>query len=402
MASTVRRSMRRRPAPGRRALVATAVAAVLTTTAAAPASAEPARPLPVAPHIVFYGSQTMTPSSNPLGLPRAVHGDIDASYTYAGRRTTVADFLERTSTRGLVVLHDGRMVAEKYWAGYTSGSRFNSWSVGKSITSTAVGLAFSEGRIDSLDDPITEYVPELKGSGYDGVPIEHILQMSSGQDYDESDYANVTAGATGTTIRMVAGEPLKNQARQSKRVRRSGTAFNYASMDTFVLGWLVTSVTGRSLPSYVQQKIWHPAGMASSAAVGEDYHGSPIAYASYHATTRDFARFGELFANGGEVRGRQVIPAEWVRRATTPQSGQVAPGKLYPGGGSRYGYGYQWWIGEGDRGDYTAIGILGQFVYVWPAKGIVIAKNSEDADAENHMEEAMSAFRAIADKVVQG
>src|SRR5690606_26622375 len=154
-----------------------------------------------------------------------------------------------------------------------SPSRFNSWSVGKSITSTAVGIAISEGKIDSVNDPITKYLPALKGSGYNGIPIKHILQMSSGQDYDESNYANPLEGATNTTIRMVLGDPLKEQAKQSRKILPSGTKFNYASIDTFVLGWLVTAATKQPLATYVQNKIWHPGGMASSAQVGQDYYG---------------------------------------------------------------------------------------------------------------------------------
>ena len=383
----------------RGALAAAATATVALTGGTALAQAAPAAmPIPVA-HVVFYTGTTMTPSAHPLALPPAER-PIDATYTYRGQRTSVDSFLQRTTTRGLVVLKDGKLAAERYYGGFTRHSRFNSWSVGKSITSTAVGIALNEGKIGSVDDPVTKYLPWLKNSGYNGVKIKHVLQMSSGQNYDESDYTQVMEGATGTTIRMVLGDPLKKQATESRRIRQPGTKFNYASMDTFVLGQLVEAATGQKLATYVQNKIWHPGGMASSALVGEDYYGSPIAYASYHATTRDFARFGDMFANGGEVRGKQVVPADWIHEATTPQSRQVLPGNLYAPGVSRYGYGYQWWTGEGDRGDFTAIGILGQFVYVWPAKGIVIAKNSEDMNAEENMEEAMSFFRAIADKLV--
>ncbi|MFT3714733.1 MAG: serine hydrolase [Gordonia sp. (in: high G+C Gram-positive bacteria)] len=384
----------------RRLLTAAALATVSLSAVTGVAHAAPADPLPVLPHVVFYTTATMTPSSHPLALPPAAQHAIDTSYVYRGRRTTFDSYLQRTSARGLVVLRDGRMVTQKYWNGYTENSRFNSWSMGKSITSTAVGIALGEGKIASVDDPITKYLPELKKSGYNGVPIKHILQMSSGQKYDESNYANVTDGATGTTIRMVLGEPLMDQAEKSQKARTSGTEFNYASIDTFVLGALVTRVTGQPLPVYVQNKIWHPAGMASSALVGEDYSGAAMAYASYHATTRDFARFGELFATGGKAFGKQIVPADWVHDATRATGPQVQPGHLYQG--SRYGYGYQWWVGDGDRGDFMAVGILGQYTYVWPAKNIVISQNSEDLDADANMEEAITAYRAVADTLIHG
>ena len=380
-----------------RAAAVTATVAVSLGLVAAPAGAVPEpESLPVLPHVIFYKTTTMAPSLTPVELPR-VPGRLDATYRYQGKTRTFDDYLRRTSGRALVVLHDGKILDERYFAGYTMNSHFNSWSVGKSITSTAVGIAVGKGLIKSVDDPITKYLPELKRSGYDGVPIKHILQMSSGQRYDESNYANVTDGATGTTIRMVLGQPLIDQARQSVRRMPSGKKFNYASLDTFVLGRLVTKTSGQPLAAFVKNNIWKPAGMKNPTPVGEDYYGSAIAYASYHATTRDFARFGQLFVNGGVVNGRQVVPAAWVKEATSAQSAQVANGELYDG--SVYGYGYQWWLGDGDRGDFLAVGILGQYVYVSPRDNVVIAQNSEDLQADTNMEEALPAFRAMADRI---
>ncbi|MFT4087246.1 MAG: serine hydrolase [Gordonia sp. (in: high G+C Gram-positive bacteria)] len=400
---TLRRTARRRTALGVRAV---AVAAVLVggLSAVAPqAHAVPTESLPYLPHVVFYPTRTMNPSAHPVPLGSST-GRVSAGYRYHGAARTFDGFLQRTSARALVVLHDGEVVDERYWNGYNASSRFNSWSVGKSITSTAVGIAFGEGKIASLDDPITKYLPELRHSGYDGVPIKHILQMSSGQNYDESDYSNVTAGATGTTIRLVLGDPLIQQAQQSVKVRPSGTKFNYASMDTYVLGRLVSRVTGRPLADFVQDKIWQPAGMANQALVGQDYYGSALAYAAYNATTRDFARFGLLFMNHGQSRGRQVVPGSWVDVATRATSPQVQPGRLYPG--SPYGYGYQWWVGgpengHASRGDFVAVGILGQYVYVSPRDHVVIAQNSEDLQADTNMDEALTAFRAIADSLTR-
>ncbi|EGD56668.1 beta-lactamase [Gordonia neofelifaecis NRRL B-59395] len=379
---------------GAAALTAAAAFASLTV---GPAAAVPApSPLPVLPNVIFYPTSTMAPSAHPVALPR-IPGRVSATYPYQGRLRSFDDYLRRTSARGLVVLSGGEIVDERYFGGYTAASHFNSWSVGKSITSTAVGIALGEGRIRSIDDPITRYLPELKRSGYNGVAIKDLLRMTSGQRYDESNVANVTAGSTGTTIRMVLGEPLKAQAEQSVREREPGSTFNYASMNTIVLGWLVAKVTGRSLADYVQDKIWRPAGMASPTPVGQDYSGTALAFASYHATTRDLARFGLLFARGGMANGRRVVPASWVRDATTPSAAVVMPGRARPG--SVYGYGYQWWLGDGDRGDFLAVGVLGQYIYVSPRDHVVIAQNSEDLEADTNVEEAIVAFRAVAEKV---
>ncbi|MFI8975317.1 serine hydrolase domain-containing protein [Nocardia asteroides] len=382
-------------------VVAVSAAAVLSAPWAAPAHADGALPLPLLPHVPFYFTDTAGASSRPEPLTAQGLKALDATYVYNGKTQTVADYLERSSTRGFLVMKDNQILDERYFGGYSATSRFNSWSVGKSITSAALGIAVSEGRIASIDDPVTKYIPELAKSGYNGVSIRNVLQMSSGTAYDETDYTNPTKGSTATTIRMVAGTSLIDQAKEIKRERPAGTKWNYDSMDTFVLGWVVSKATGKSLSDYVEERIWKPAGMETSALIGKDYKGSTIGYCCYHATVRDFARFGLLYLRDGQAGGKQVLPAQWVKDSTRAAAPHLQPGSLRPdkpeSSENNYGYGYQWWLGDGDRGDYSAIGILGQFIYVSPRDGIVIVKNSEDLNSEVNMGEAIHAFRAIAD-----
>ncbi|ONM46265.1 serine hydrolase domain-containing protein [Nocardia donostiensis] len=379
--------------------VAVSAAAVLTAPWAAPAQADGALPLPLLPHVPFYFTDTAQASNRPEQLTARGLTALDATYVYNGKTNTVADFLQRSSTRGFLVMKDNQILDERYFNGYSATSRFNSWSVGKSITSTAVGIAVSEGRIASVDDPVTKYIPELSKSGYNGVSIRDVLQMSSGTAYDETDYADPTKGSTATTIRMVAGTSLTDQAEEIKRERPAGTTWNYDSMNTFVLGWVVSKATGTPLADYVQDRIWKPAGMQTSALIGKDYQGNAIGYCCYHATVRDFARFGLLYLREGRAGGKQVVPQQWVEDSTHASAPHLQPHNLRPdkpeSSENNYGYGYQWWLGDGDRGDYSAIGILGQFIYVSPKDGIVIVKTSEDLDSEINMGEAIHAFRAI-------
>ncbi|MQY06699.1 serine hydrolase domain-containing protein [Actinomadura macrotermitis] len=390
----------------KRSLTAAATTALLLTAAlSAPAKADDGPlPLPLLPHVPFYPTTTIAPAAHPEPLvPQA--RELDASYTYRGKTRTVRDFLARSSTLGYLVLRDNAIVDERYFSGYNAASRFNSWSVGKSITATAVGAAIADGRIRSVADPVTRYVPELRGTGYDGVSIRDVLHMASGHKYDETDYADPTKGSTATTIRMVLGAPLTAQAREAERERPPGTRWNYDSMNTFVLGWVVAKATGRQLSAYVQDRIWRPAGMETPMLMGHDYTGSDIGYCCYHATVRDFARFGLLYLRDGRAGGRQVIPSSWVRDSTHSTEPYLQPGHLEPdnpgSSDSAYGYGYQWWRGDGDRGDYSAVGILGQYVYVSPKDRVVIVKTSQDLNSDANMAEALPAFRAVADAVAR-
>ncbi|MFB7718479.1 serine hydrolase domain-containing protein [Nocardia sp. NPDC056100] len=380
---------------------AACLAAVVIVAVSGSAAADTgALPLPLLPHVPFYPTTTISPSSNPVALTGSGK-PITATYTYNGKQRTLADYLDRSSARSYVVVQNDSIVDERYFFGYSATSRFNSWSVGKSITATAVGIAISEGKIASVQDPVTKYVTELKGTGYDGVSIRDILHMSSGHQYDETEYTNPTKGSTATTIRMVVGTSLIDQAKEAKKDFQPGSRWNYDSMNTFVLGWLVSKATGQSLATYVQDKIWQPAGMQTSALVGKDYKGSTIAYCCYHATARDFARFGLLYLHNGKVGDRQVVPQQWVQDSTHSSEAYLQPHQLMPSKPSSsentYGYGYQWWLGDGDRGDFLAIGILGQYIYVSPKDNVVIVKTSEDLNSEENMGEAIYAFRATVD-----
>ncbi|MFC0039957.1 serine hydrolase domain-containing protein [Actinomadura rayongensis] len=385
----------------RGAFAAVSAAVLVTSALTAPARADDAPlPLPLLPHVPFYPTTTVAPSATPE--PLAVrNAPVNPRYSFGGRTSTLDDFLARSSTLGYLVLRGGTIVDERYFAGYDAASRFNSWSVGKSITATAVGAAVADGRIASVADPVTKYVPELRGTGYDGVAIRDLLQMASGHKYDETDYANPFKGSTFTTIRMVLGASLTSQAREAERDVPPGTRWNYDSMNTFVLGWLVAKATGTPLSTYVREKIWQPAGMQSPMLMGRDYQGSDIGYCCYHATVRDFARFGLLYLRDGRAGGRQVIPSGWNNDSTRATAPYLQPHHLTPAAPdsaeNAYGYGYQWWLG--DQGDYAAIGILGQFVYISPRRDVVIVKTSQDLNSELHMAEALPAFRAVADAV---
>src|SRR3984893_10513310 len=311
-------------------------------------------------------------------LPRAPR-KLDVTYMFAGKQHTLDDLLARSRTQGFLVIKDGKIVDERYFNGANDKSKFTSWSVAKSFTSTLVGLALADGKIKSLDEPVTNYLPELKGSGYDGVPIRDILEMSSGVKFNE-EYGK---GASDVMIMWrktmdEESETLADYAKSLGRAETPGTKFVYRSIDTGVLGMLVKRVTGEPLADMLSQRIWQPLRMESDATWLTDHPGRgalEAAYCCINARLRDYGRFGLLFLNQGKAGAKQIVPASWVEQATTPQSLPVQWGHLfpdYPGG-----YGYQWWLIEpGPRHPYSAEGVFFQFIYVMPKYNTVIAKAS--------------------------
>ncbi|WP_308168746.1 serine hydrolase [Nonomuraea sp. NEAU-A123] len=323
-------------------------------------------------------ADVLKPSAHPVKL-RTAPRKLSVTYTYQGQEHTLNDFLSRTKTNGFVVLDGKDVVAERY-TDASRATRFQSWSMAKSFTSTAIGIALSEGRIRSIDDKVDRYLPELAGSGYAGVSIRDLLRMSSGIDWDElTDVPRLQAAANrGYSIRRIAARQVRGW--------EPGSRFEYTSMNSFVLARLVTKVTGMPYHEYVERKIWRPAGMESTATVGKDSRGDSLGYCCYYATDRDFARFGLLYLRGGKVNGRQVVPASWVKASTKPSSA-VNPR-----------YGLHWWLGDG--GDFMAAGFGGQYIYVSPEYGVVIVK-SVTAAGRPDQDEALTAFRAVAAEVAR-
>lgn len=373
-----------------KAVVATSVSAALLV---APVSAQAQDTVPIIPPgpssvitSLPMPAHVLEPSAKPIPLADA-NRPLPVSYEFNGQQHTIDEYLARSLAQGFVVLDAAsgqKIVHERYVVGGPK-TLFQSWSMAKSFTSTAVGIALHEGHIDALDDRITKYLPELKGSGYDGVSIRNLLRMSSGIAWNE------VVNAPEMHFRASAGTPVKSMAKERVRERAPGTAFNYTSMNSFVLAWLVTRTTGEPYYNYVERKIWRPAGMANIGYTGADFTESDLGYCCYYATDQDFARFGLLFLRGGKANGRQVVPASWIKLATTPSASfnQPPPGGL--------GYGLHWWLGDQD--DYLASGLGGQFVYVSPKHKVVIAQSTVLSTVP--AEESLAAFRAVAAHVAR-
>ena len=313
-------------------------------------------------------------------------------YTFAGETRRIDDFLARSETTAFLVVKNGRIMQEAYFQGAEATDLLTSFSVAKSFVGTLVGIALHEGLIESLDDPITRYVPELAASGFDGVAISDILTMSSGIDFSEAyDDESTDAFTIYDKLFLYMRAIPKVMADYGSRIA-AGTEFEYASINTQALGQLIEAVTGMPVSQYLEQRLWHPLGAASAARWSTDIRGNVISFWGLNATARDYARLGVLYAQRGRFGDRQIVSPDWIARATAAASDRLERGQI----DTDWGYGYHWWLPNGAEGDFSAIGIWGQFIYVDPTTQTVIVKMSADPDFKIHEPEAIAAFRAIA------
>lgn len=327
--------------------------------------------------------------------------NLPSTYVYKGQTKKVSDFLEQTWTTGMVVLQDGAVVYENYYRGNTASSKVISWSVAKSFISALVGIAVEEGHIKDINQPVTDYVLALRGSGYDGVSIKDILQMSSGIRFNE-DYADFWSDINRLGRAIAFNTSLDDFVASLRRERTPGTFHHYVSTDTQVLGMVLRAATGETLASYLESRIWQKIGMESDAYWLIDSKGMELAFGGLNAVLRDYARLGQLYLNEGQWEGQQVVPRAWVRASVTPDAPHLQPGN--PNSSWVLGYGYQWWIPQQPDGDFLAIGIYNQFIYVDPKRKIVIAKSSAypayNVDGQEKELETIAVFRAIARQVI--
>ncbi len=325
--------------------------------------------------------------SNPRPLPEF--------YTFEGEQRRIDEFLEQTETTGFAVARGGELLYEAYFNGYTADSLPTSFSVAKSFVSAMVGIAIEQGHIASVWDPVERYVPALGGTGYGPITLHHLLTMSSGVDFNE-DYADPRSDVSRLPMQVfVFRTNVPDLLKDVEMLREPGTYNEYSSSDTLVLGLVLEAATGESLAQFMEQSIWKPAGMEHLAYWGTDFQGNTLAYAFFSATLRDYLRFGRLYLNEGQRDGEQIIPAAWVARSVNPQEAHLQPG-YNPQSHSTFGYGYQWWIPEDPQGDFSAIGIWGQYIYVHPGYGVVIAKTSADDDFDGQEQRTVEVFRTIA------
>ena len=293
------------------------------------------------------------------------------------------------SVTALVVLKDGNIAYETYLEGTDSDLRI-SWSVAKSFLSALMGIVLAEGHIDSLDDPVTKYATDLIGTPYEDSTIRNVLNMASGVTFNE-DYLdfNSDINKMGRVLAM-GGSMDKFAANLEGRDRDAGLAWQYVSIDTHIIGMVIRGATGRDIPELMTEKLLTPLGLEADPYMLTDGDGVAFVLGGLNLRTRDYARLGQMYLQGGFYNDRQIVPANWVVESTAP-SAPTAEGAIQ--------YGYQWWVpADAAMGEYFARGIYGQYIYIDFASNVVIAVNSADLGfkEQGSFEQNLAMFREIA------
>lgn len=301
-------------------------------------------------HVVKAGTKVrLLPKGKDLGIPE---GEIETAMT-------------DMNIAGFIVVQDGKVRLERYARGYGPEGRWTSFSVAKSFTSTLVGAAIRDGYIKSIDDPVTTYIPDLAGGGYDGVTVRQLLTMTSGVKWNEDYFDPKSDVARMFAEEVPAGQdPTVWFMKKLPRETAPGTKWVYKTGETNLIGVLVERATKETLADYLSEKVWKPWGMERDGFWMVNQSGHEVSGCCLSVSLRDYARMG-LFALSG---GKGVVPDDWFAKATTSQ---IPPSADFTGGA---GYGYQWWVLPGGR--YAAIGIYGQSILIDPAKKLVIATSS--------------------------
>ena len=270
-------------------------------------------------------------------------------------------YLEDNKTVAFIIIKNDTIQYEKYFKGYDKESIVPSFSMAKSVTSILIGCAIDEGLIKSVDEPITNYIPELTKNGFDKVTIKHLLQMTSGIKFNES-YVN----PFGDAASFYYGLNLRKEIGKMKLKTEPGKKFEYVSGNTQLLGLVLErSLKEKTITSYLQDKIWTPLEMEYDASwsIDRKKNGLEKTFCCLNARARDFAKIGRLYKNKGNWNGKQIVSQKWVEEST----------KLDTSEGSANFYQYQWWLPTPNE-DFMAEGILGQFVYVNPSKDLIIVR----------------------------
>ena len=300
-----------------------------------------------------------------------------------------SDF-SKYQTVAFVVVQHNKIIFEQYWKNYTPISLSNSFSMSKSIISLLVGCAIKDGSIKSVDQPVSDFLPEW--TSFDGktLTIKDLLTMSAGVEWDESHNSLFSK-----TTEAYYGKDLWKLTLTEKMVEKPGVRFNYQSGVSQILAFLLQKATGKSVSQYASEKIWTPIQAEEDAVWSLDHKkGMEKAYCCFNSNARDFARLGQLILNKGRWNGKQVVDSNYIKEATTPATWlQYTPKSTHNESISVKPvpctfYGYQFWIAnyQGLKVPYFR-GILGQYILVIPELDAVIVRLGKKRDKEYNLQQ---------------
>ncbi len=350
--------------------------------------------------LIFHVDMKVAASS-PVPLPAKPTG-LPAHFTFRSETFNTAHWMAERRFTAIVALRDGHITHEDYFLGTGREDLRISWSMAKSVLSAAFGVAVTKGTIPSIDLGVIDFVPLLKGTAYDGATIKNVLQMASGVRFNE-DYLDYDSDINRMGRVLALGQSMDGFAASLKtRDREPGARTHYVSIDTHVLGMVLRAATGQGADEYVSEHILGRLGLEGDAYYLSDREKNPFVLGGLNMRTRDYARFGLMFAQKGQLNGQQIVSEAWISESTA----NSAPPPIDEVAGTDdglLGYGYQWWVAPKPRkGEFFAHGIYGQFIYIDQTRKTVIATNAADlgfTEGDGRVTlEHIAFFRAIADQ----
>lgn len=317
----------------------------------------------------IFPTRLVARGPRPYPFARAPRSFDDLRFISRGTDYGLDDYVKLNRVSALLVLDDESIALERYEFGNDERTRWTSMSIAKSVSTTLVGIAVKDRFITSVEDPLTRYLPELRNSSYGGVSVRELLQMTSGVRWDDT-HTDPGSDRRCMLELQIAQEPgtILQYVSSRPRAAAPGTRWNYSTGETHIVGALLRATIGRWLSEYLSERIWSRFAMESDASWWlESRNGLECAGCGLNATLRDYGRFGLFMMNDGIIRGERLLPDNWVREATAPR---VI-------GGEHLDYGYMWWPvpatdGTHDDAAFSARGIFGQYLYINPARRVII------------------------------
>ncbi|WP_296747662.1 serine hydrolase [Mesorhizobium sp.] len=330
--------------------------------------------------------------AKPLG------GLLEEKATFAGSTETVEAFLKRSDTDGLSIMKAGKLVGDWSAPHMAFGARHIIFSISKSVTAILAGILEGEGVFDP-EAPVTQYIPEAKGSAYGDASVRNVLDMTVSLDFEEAylDPESAFARYRRSTLWNPGGgsESLATFLLTIQRLAEPhGRTYRYRSPNSDMLGILVERASGKRVNELLSEKLWLPLGAASEMSVTVDMEGTARTAGGMSMTPRDLARIGEMMRQGGTANGRRILPEAWVRDTVATGGSHEAWQRgtmvfLFPKGRYRN----KWYQTGADSGAFCGIGIHGQWLYVNPKTEVVIAKmSSQPEPVDDKLDEDIVAF----------
>ncbi|WP_316849776.1 serine hydrolase domain-containing protein [Pedobacter agri] len=321
-----------------------------------------------------FPQETVNKSDSAFHFSRTskMRNDLDALKVRDGDKKFISfsDYFEQGRLNAFIVIRNDTVLYEKYRMGYSDSTLTTIFSGAKSMVSIMLGQALAAGKIRSLNDRVTAYLPELKSNpAFENITLKHLLEMKSGLHFQDA-LGGVVKAFFSDEAKYYYTHDMKAELMKVKLVNKPGTVWKYKSIDPIVLGWVLEKACGKSVAHNFEENIWRKIGAEHPASFGLDHPGGLANTASrFQVTAIDLAKIGRLYLHHGKYNNNQIVPADWVKQSVNIGNEKPASAK----GWQKSAHHYLWWIPqEGDKGDYAAEGMLGQRLYVDPKTNTII------------------------------